>query len=185
MLWFNCCELLLLEGCSWGREQFENPEEGEHPLLVAATKQWLVETVTDWEQLVCVWQWFVKCSHVLCVKLFNKSDCQSKPCRHTVKHGVQHNADLCWTALAYYSMARKLTWNPEQYECRTVQGQMWHSWKLTWLSKLAIIWNSRMWYLEAKPHTNSRYSVSPWLPSFMIMRTGNAKMKGTTRECHF
>jgi hypothetical protein len=29
--------------------------------------------------LVCVWQWSVKCRHELCVKVFNKSNYQSKP----------------------------------------------------------------------------------------------------------
>jgi hypothetical protein len=36
---FSRCELLLLEAGSWGRGQFRNPEEGEHPLLEAGTKQ--------------------------------------------------------------------------------------------------------------------------------------------------
>jgi hypothetical protein len=38
--------------------------------------------------------------------------------RHTIKQRVQHNADLCWTALAYYSMARELTWSAKQCRAR-------------------------------------------------------------------
>jgi hypothetical protein len=30
--------------------------------------------------LVCVWLWFVKCSHVLCVEVSNKFDYQSESC---------------------------------------------------------------------------------------------------------
>jgi hypothetical protein len=33
------CELLLLESARWGRRQSGNPQEGERPLLEAATKQ--------------------------------------------------------------------------------------------------------------------------------------------------
>jgi hypothetical protein len=39
LLRFSRCELLLLEADSWGREQFENPEEGERQSLEASTKQ--------------------------------------------------------------------------------------------------------------------------------------------------
>jgi hypothetical protein len=49
----QCCELLLWQTDGWGRRQFGNPEEGERPPLEAATKQRLVKTVTDWEDLVC------------------------------------------------------------------------------------------------------------------------------------
>jgi hypothetical protein len=48
LLRFSPYELLLLEAGSWGTGQFGNPEEGESPLLEAATKRRLVETVTDW-----------------------------------------------------------------------------------------------------------------------------------------
>jgi hypothetical protein len=44
MLRFSHCELLLLEAGSYGQGQFGNTEEGEHPLLEAATKQRLVKT---------------------------------------------------------------------------------------------------------------------------------------------
>jgi hypothetical protein len=37
----------------WLCGQFQSPEEGERPPLEAATKQRLVKTVTDWEDLVC------------------------------------------------------------------------------------------------------------------------------------
>jgi hypothetical protein len=52
-LMFSSCELLLWEAASWGRGQFGNPEEGERWSLEAATKQRLMKTVTDWEDLVC------------------------------------------------------------------------------------------------------------------------------------
>jgi hypothetical protein len=39
LLWFRCCELLLLEVGNWGQGQFGLPEEGERPPLEAATKQ--------------------------------------------------------------------------------------------------------------------------------------------------
>jgi hypothetical protein len=38
-LWFSCCELLLWETGSSGREQFGNPEKGDRPPLYATTKQ--------------------------------------------------------------------------------------------------------------------------------------------------
>jgi hypothetical protein len=44
---------LLLKAGSWGREPFGNPQEGERTQLKVATKQRLVKTVTDWEDLVC------------------------------------------------------------------------------------------------------------------------------------
>jgi hypothetical protein len=47
LLQFSFWEPLLLEAGSWGRGEFGNPEKGECPPLKAATKQWLVETVTD------------------------------------------------------------------------------------------------------------------------------------------
>jgi hypothetical protein len=40
------------EAGSWGQGEFGNAEEGERPQLKTATKQRLVETVTDWEDLV-------------------------------------------------------------------------------------------------------------------------------------
>jgi hypothetical protein len=52
-LGFSSHELLLWEAGSCGRGKFRNPEEGEHLPLEVATKQWLVKTVTDWEDLVC------------------------------------------------------------------------------------------------------------------------------------
>jgi hypothetical protein len=44
-----CCEKLVAEA----KGLYENPEEGEHPPMEAITKQWLVKTVTDQEDLVC------------------------------------------------------------------------------------------------------------------------------------
>jgi hypothetical protein len=49
---FSHREMLLLEAGSWGQGQFGKPEEWEHPPLKADTKQRLVKTVTDWEDLV-------------------------------------------------------------------------------------------------------------------------------------
>jgi hypothetical protein len=48
-LQFSRCVPLLLEGGSWGRGQFGNPEAGERQPLEAATKEWLVGVVTNWE----------------------------------------------------------------------------------------------------------------------------------------
>jgi hypothetical protein len=53
LLRFSRCELLLWEAGSWVQGQSGNPEERECPPLEAATKQRLVKTVTDWEELVC------------------------------------------------------------------------------------------------------------------------------------
>jgi hypothetical protein len=50
-LGFSCCDLLLSEVGSWGREPFGNLEEGERPPLEAATKQRLVKT----------WLWTLVC----------------------------------------------------------------------------------------------------------------------------
>jgi hypothetical protein len=47
------CELLLSEASSWGQGQFGNPEEGERPSLKAATKQRLMKTVTELEDVAC------------------------------------------------------------------------------------------------------------------------------------
>jgi hypothetical protein len=44
MLQLSRCELLLWETGRWVREQFGNPEEGERPLLEAATEQRLEKT---------------------------------------------------------------------------------------------------------------------------------------------
>jgi hypothetical protein len=49
---FSHYELLLWEAGRWDRGQFGNPEEGERSALEPATKQWLVKTVTNWEDLV-------------------------------------------------------------------------------------------------------------------------------------
>jgi hypothetical protein len=47
-------QLLLWETGSCGRGEFENPEEGERPLLEPATKQRLVNyDVTGYEDVVC------------------------------------------------------------------------------------------------------------------------------------
>jgi hypothetical protein len=53
LLRFSRCKVFLLEAGSWARGQFGNPEEGGRPPLKAATKQRLVKTVTDWEDMVC------------------------------------------------------------------------------------------------------------------------------------
>jgi hypothetical protein len=50
---FSRCEPLLLEADSWGQGNFGNQEEGERPPLKAVTKQRLVKTVADWEDLMC------------------------------------------------------------------------------------------------------------------------------------
>jgi hypothetical protein len=64
------------EAGSWGRWQFRNPDVLERPPLEAATKQRSDDR--DWEHLF-VWQQYVKCSHELCTKMFNKSDYQANP----------------------------------------------------------------------------------------------------------
>lgn len=51
--WFSPCELLLLEAGSRGRGYIGKLDEVECPSLKAAAKQWLVKTVTGWEDLLC------------------------------------------------------------------------------------------------------------------------------------
>jgi hypothetical protein len=53
VLKFSRCVLLLLEAGSRGRGDFGSREEGERSPLEAATKQRLLETVTDWGHYMC------------------------------------------------------------------------------------------------------------------------------------
>jgi hypothetical protein len=62
LLLFSRCELLLLETGSWGREHFGNSDEGECPLLEAATKQ--RQWRGDWT-FVFMKEWIVNFSHTL------------------------------------------------------------------------------------------------------------------------
>jgi hypothetical protein len=68
-----CCGKLVTEA----RGPFRNPEEGERPPLETATKQRLVKTVTDGEDLVCPVVICEACSNEM-YKESNKSDYQSR-----------------------------------------------------------------------------------------------------------
>jgi hypothetical protein len=61
---FSRCEPLLLEAGSWGKGHYGNSEEGERPLLEAATKQRSEDLTVDTSVCVIV---TMKCSHELCV----------------------------------------------------------------------------------------------------------------------
>jgi hypothetical protein len=73
-----CCYKLVAEA----RKQFWNPEEGERPWLEAATEQRLVKM---WlRTLVCMCQWFVKCSHELYKSPMNPITHPNLVCSHTI-----------------------------------------------------------------------------------------------------
>jgi hypothetical protein len=65
-------QLRVAEADSWSRGQFGNSEERERPFLGDLPSS-SVNNVTE-DTNFCVWQWSIKYSYDLCVKVINKSD---------------------------------------------------------------------------------------------------------------
>jgi hypothetical protein len=75
--------------------------------------------------LVFIWQWFVKCSHELCVKVSSKSDYQSEP-HPSFNHmttGVRSGIGLK-IALCNYSII-PWKWNKQWNACRLKWRPYW------------------------------------------------------------
>jgi hypothetical protein len=94
---YNRCGSVVVSSCyenlvAETRGQFRNPEDGESPPLETATKQRLVKTVTDWEDIVCPIVMCEVCRTVTAKTLLVVTSCKSSINPITSpKHAYSHS----------------------------------------------------------------------------------------------